>query len=103
MAKKPAMCTTKRNVSARGRSLPPMRLMASAKVSEHQHINVACQGKALYASFPRIAAPWIMLPVKKALAAKAVCHPRTANQPIKLTIRNFRPFSCLKRAGETYL
>jgi hypothetical protein len=62
--------------------LPPTRLMTSARISEHQVISVACQGKALYAWFPRIAAPWIILPAKKALAANAVCQPRTANQPM---------------------
>jgi hypothetical protein len=56
--------------------------MTSARLSEHQVISVACQGKALYASFPRIAAPWIILPAKKALAANAVCQPRMANQPM---------------------
>lgn len=81
MAKKPAICTARRAVSARGRSLPPTRLMTRARLSEHQQISVACHGKALYVLFPRIAAPWIMLPVKKALAANAVCQPRTANHP----------------------
>lgn len=80
--KKPTICTTRRTASARGRSLPPIRLMTSARLSEPQQISVACQGKGLYASFPRIATPWIMLPVKKAVAANAVCQPRTANQPM---------------------